>query len=124
MKSSIAYDIRQSSPLKINRRFGGTCHRQQSFMLVSCMAYSLILNMEATRSSETSVDFHRSTRSYIPKDRTLQLYNYTEQSRLDIFKMYSTNISGHFKFKSAIITGVGEDKIRTAPLISRIPGCR
>jgi hypothetical protein len=34
------------------------------FMLVSCLAYSQTLNMEATCSSETSVDVHRITVLY------------------------------------------------------------
>jgi hypothetical protein len=40
-------------------------------MLVSCSAYST-LKMEATCCSETSVDFQRTTRRYIPEDSTLQ----------------------------------------------------
>jgi hypothetical protein len=42
-----------------------------AFMLVSCVAYSSALKMEATCSSETSVNFHRTARSYIPEDRIL-----------------------------------------------------
>jgi hypothetical protein len=38
------------------------------FMLVS---YSSALKMEAVSSSETSVDFQRTTRRYIPEDRNL-----------------------------------------------------
>jgi hypothetical protein len=41
------------------------------FMLVSCLAYSLILKIEAVFSSKVSVDFQRPTWHYIPKDRTL-----------------------------------------------------
>jgi hypothetical protein len=40
----------------------------------SCLAYSSTLKMEATRSSETSVDFYRTTWRYIPEDRTLHNY--------------------------------------------------
>jgi hypothetical protein len=40
------------------------------FMLVSCLVYSSKLKMEATCSSETSVDFQRVTRCYIPEDRS------------------------------------------------------
>jgi hypothetical protein len=43
-----------------------------AFALVSFFAYSCTLKMEATCSSETSVDFQRSTWRYIPEDRTLQ----------------------------------------------------
>jgi hypothetical protein len=75
--------------LKINRRFGGTCLNLQgrrisqarnqhkelclspSFTLVSCSAYSSTPKMEAICSSETSVDFQRIARRYIPEDSTL-----------------------------------------------------
>jgi hypothetical protein len=40
-------------------------------MLVSCLAYSLIIKMEAIYFSETSVNFDRTTRCDIPQDRTL-----------------------------------------------------
>jgi hypothetical protein len=46
------------------------------FMLVSCLAYSLILKMEATCSSETSVDFQWTTQYYIPQDKTLHNHHY------------------------------------------------
>jgi hypothetical protein len=42
------------------------------FTLVSsCLAYSSTLNIDATLSSETSVDYQRTTWHYIPEDRTL-----------------------------------------------------
>jgi hypothetical protein len=44
------------------------------FTLLSCLAYSSTLQMEAVCSSETSVDFQRTTRRYIPEDRTLHPY--------------------------------------------------
>jgi hypothetical protein len=42
-----------------------------AFMLVSCLAYSSTLKMEAICSSDTSVDFQQFTRRYIPEDSTL-----------------------------------------------------
>jgi hypothetical protein len=39
--------------------------------LVSYLAYSTTLKMEAIYSSETSVDFQQTTRRYIPEDRTI-----------------------------------------------------
>jgi hypothetical protein len=57
-KSSIFWDITPWALL-------ATC-----FALGSCLAYSSTLKMEATRSSETSVDFHRTTRRYNPEVRT------------------------------------------------------
>jgi carbohydrate-selective porin OprB len=40
-------------------------------MLVSSLAYSQTLNMEATCSFETPADFQRTTRRYTPQDVTL-----------------------------------------------------
>jgi hypothetical protein len=41
-------------------------------MPVSCLAYSSIVKMVATCSSQTSVDFQRTTWRYIPDKRTLK----------------------------------------------------
>jgi hypothetical protein len=43
-------------------------------MLVSCLAYSFNLKMEAIISSETSIDFHRTTKRYIPEERILDIF--------------------------------------------------
>jgi hypothetical protein len=43
------------------------------FRLVSCLVYSSTLRMEATCSSEMSIDFKRTTRPYIPEDRSLHI---------------------------------------------------
>jgi hypothetical protein len=55
-----------------------------AFTLVSCWAYSFTQKMEATYSFEMSTDFQRTTRRYIPEDRTLQL----EQITSCLFSMY------------------------------------
>jgi hypothetical protein len=41
-------------------------------MLVSCLAYSSMLRMEGTCSSETSVDTQQTTRCYIPESSALR----------------------------------------------------
>lgn len=46
--------------------------KRKFFMLVSCLAYYSILKMETIYSSERSVDFHPTTRLYVPGDRTLR----------------------------------------------------
>jgi hypothetical protein len=87
LKSTIFFDITPYSPLKVNRRFGGTyrLHLQSRRIsraknqreircqaeLASCSAYSSTMKMEAIFSSETSGDFQRTTRRYIPEDRAL-----------------------------------------------------
>jgi hypothetical protein len=86
--SSIFWDMASCSPLKFIQHFRGTHspHLQgqrisQASMLclpsvftqASCLAYSSTLKMEATYSSETSVDFQWTTWHYIQGDRTLQI---------------------------------------------------
>jgi hypothetical protein len=86
---TIIWDITPYSPLKVNQRFGGThrLHLQSPRYMpskkpawkkvanrASCSAYSSTLKMEAMCSSETSADFQRTTRRYIPEDSTL--YNH------------------------------------------------
>jgi hypothetical protein len=78
MKSSILWYITSCSPLNVNQRFGGTCplHLQgiriTCSTLVSHLPYSSTLKTEVTRPPETSVDFQRTTRRYIPENRTLR----------------------------------------------------
>jgi hypothetical protein len=78
MKSLIFWDITPCSLLKVNRRFGGSRAKLGNFFaLVSCFVYSSTFKMEAICSSETSVDFKRTTRRYILEDRTPQPINYS-----------------------------------------------
>jgi hypothetical protein len=65
MKSSIFWDITLRSAVKVGWRFGGKCGLL--FFTLVYLAYSPTLKMEATCSSETSVDFQRTTRRYIPE---------------------------------------------------------
>jgi hypothetical protein len=61
-------NIMPCSPLKVNRSFRGTSLPPSS-TLVSCLAYSSTIKMEATYSSEKSVDFQQTTPHYIQQDR-------------------------------------------------------
>jgi hypothetical protein len=69
MKNAVFWDV---APCRssVNRRFGGTCHLH---IQCSSLADFSTLKMEATRSSETSVQFTRSTRRHIPEDGILHL---------------------------------------------------
>jgi hypothetical protein len=93
MKKFIFWDITPCSPLKVKRRFGETyrihCQGRRisqakyergnsACHLLSC--WFRPPKMDATCSSETSVDFKQTTWRYIPRDRTLQ-----EPLLLDIF---------------------------------------
>jgi hypothetical protein len=82
MKSIIFWDITPCSAFKVNRRFGGTYRlhlqgrkisgarnrRESRWKAELCFppVYFSIMKMEATLSSETSADFQRTTRRYIP----------------------------------------------------------
>jgi hypothetical protein len=71
-----------------NEREGGSSAELATcFALVSWLTYFSTLRMEATCSSETSVDFQRTTRRYIPEDRTLHnhLYENLKSYLLNIF---------------------------------------
>jgi hypothetical protein len=83
------WDIMLCSLLKVNQCFWGTyCLHLQlknepskksgwkfclspAFTLVSCLAYSSTLKMEAVCFSKTVVDFQRTTWHYIPEDSNL-----------------------------------------------------
>jgi hypothetical protein len=77
-KSYIVWDITPCSQLKVNRRFGGTCHLhlqgRRIYELSKKPAWKLVasraaLKMELIFFSERWVDFQRTTRLYIAEDR-------------------------------------------------------
>jgi hypothetical protein len=45
------------------------------FILVSCLAYFLTLKMEATYSTETSVDFQWTTQRYFAENNAMNAFN-------------------------------------------------
>jgi hypothetical protein len=75
MKRFIFWNTMQRSPLKVNRRFGGTCRLHRHGRRISQARNQRESRWQAKMgvicSSETSVDFQRTTRRYIAKDRTL-----------------------------------------------------
>jgi hypothetical protein len=75
MKSTIVWDIMPYSPLKINRRFGGTSRLHLQGRRISRARNQResrwkALNVEAIRYAETLVDIKRTTPRYIPEDGT------------------------------------------------------
>jgi hypothetical protein len=89
MKISTSWDIARFTKLHANRRFGGTCrlhlqgrrisqarNRREAghcLLLASCWFLTCLLRplkIDVTYSSETSVEFKRTTRHYIPEDKT------------------------------------------------------
>jgi hypothetical protein len=78
IKISIYWDITPCRPLKVNRCFAETCWihlqgRKTSWTrnLREAGSKQGSLKKEATFPSETSIDFQRTTRCYIPEDTTL-----------------------------------------------------
>jgi hypothetical protein len=79
--SSVFGDVTPCSPARINQRLGGpyrlylqeTSKKQARiaacFLLVSCLAYSSTLKMEAICSSEMLIGFYRTTWYYTQEDR-------------------------------------------------------
>jgi hypothetical protein len=98
--------------LKDNRRFRGACrlHHQgrinqtrdqgefkwQEELLVSCLGYFLTLKIEATCSYETSVDFQRTTRRYIPEDGTLHNHRCENLKSYELFSSLASKTSHGF----------------------------
>jgi hypothetical protein len=77
MKSNISWYMTPCSPLKVN-----WLSLSPAFTLVSCSFYSSTMKTEAICTSETSVEFRRTTRRYNP--RYINLYNH----RCDNLKSY------------------------------------
>jgi hypothetical protein len=63
------------------------------FMLVSCLAYSLALKIEATYSCETSVLLQRTTRRCIPEDRTVHNHHCENLILTDLHELSSLSFS-------------------------------
>jgi hypothetical protein len=131
MMSSIFWDITPCNPLKHNQCFGGMCRlhfkdqriRQArnkpgisachiAFTLVSYLAYSSALKMEATYSSETLVEFQRTTRRYIPEDITL-ISSCFLVSDLAVFMCVLFSIFPLTKHPNIIISNSVSIKIKT-----------
>jgi hypothetical protein len=86
MKGSIFWDITPCSPFKVNPCFGGICHvhiqdrricqarnehEAGSKKRSARLAYSSLLKIDVTCSSETSVDLQLTAWHYIQEDTTL-----------------------------------------------------
>jgi hypothetical protein len=83
LMSCVSLHTTHCSHLKVNWCFGGTrgihlqdwrisqARTQHEACNKLCLAYSSVLKMDATYSSEMSVDFQRNTRRCIPENRTL-----------------------------------------------------
>jgi hypothetical protein len=88
------WDITLCSALKVNRRFRGTycLHLQKPvkiralfptcFTLVSCLASFWTLKMESICYSETSADFQRNTRGFMPEERTRKHFTASHAAKL------------------------------------------
>jgi hypothetical protein len=86
MKSPVFRDITPCSPLKVNRRFGGT-RRSAYYLLRAGFLLGLLFVIEdgGECSSETSADFHWTTWRYTPENKLLnneyqKKHNYSNPS--------------------------------------------
>jgi hypothetical protein len=59
------------------------------FVLVSCLAYALILKTDVTSSCETSVDFQQATQHYVPEGRTLHNHCFLAKHQLTVNRLHS-----------------------------------
>jgi hypothetical protein len=80
----------------------GLKNKPPHFKFVSCSAYSSTLKMEAICSSETSVDFQRTTRRYIPGDSTLNSV---------YFLSYDCNMAGYISKKLELIKTIIQNRL-------------
>jgi hypothetical protein len=85
------------------------------FTLISYLAYSSALNLEATSSTETSEDFQRSTRRYISEDITLQ---YVYNSEYLYFNFASS--SSQFFYSISLFSMVVDFIINRGNIISHV----
>jgi hypothetical protein len=107
MKSYILRYTMPYSPLKVNRHFRGKdlLHLQAElclppvFKLVSCLAYSSTLNVEARSFSETSADFQRITRWYIQENRTL--HNFSDSDLILYWRSLHITVKPQISLSSA-----------------------
>jgi hypothetical protein len=77
MKNYNFFDIMPCSPLKLNRRFGGTCRLHLQDLIISQArnqrgegGKEVELKMETTCPPEMWVDSEQATRRHLPEDRT------------------------------------------------------
>jgi hypothetical protein len=99
---SVAYTQRQNSSAFAHVRSRGNCAAHKLCLiflcnffsllatcstLVYCLAYSSTLKMEATFSSEMSVDFQRTIPRYIPEDRTLLFETFSSPINISRFTL-------------------------------------
>jgi hypothetical protein len=73
MKTTVFWDVTLCSPLKVNRRFVGIYRR----VFATCYHPGILLGFFDPKDGgdmfyDTSVDFQRTTRRYIPEDSTFQ----------------------------------------------------
>jgi hypothetical protein len=105
--STIFWDITPCSPLKVNRRFGETStpfsgsKNKPSKIPAWKQAAVLLPKMKAICFFETSVDFLRTKRRYIPEDSTLYIVS-IPNFIFQVPVVFASKRKAHEQFSSAI----------------------
>jgi hypothetical protein len=123
MKITVFWDIIPCSPLKVNRRFGGT----DRFHLEGCRISRTrnqresrwqALKMEAICSSETSVDFQRNTRRYITEESTIHNHCCENlKSYMEFFMFYVDELEAAKCWGTKAISEERSDKSQSVYLV-------
>jgi hypothetical protein len=85
MNSCIFWNITPCSSLEVNRCFGGTCGLYLLDRKVTQARNGH--KHKSSRGSETSIDFQRTTRRYIPEDRSLNTFQFINLKMLQSYYM-------------------------------------
>jgi hypothetical protein len=122
--------------MEVIRRF-----RREGFLaaclLVSCLAYSSILKIEATCSSETLITIQRTTRRYVPEDRIsrkniwlhfpkIRVGKKRQKRKLEVITEWMSEERQPAKVFSTFVTSAGPERRRTTfrTRLKRIPQSR
>jgi hypothetical protein len=95
MKSTIFWDITPCSPLKVNRRFGGTYHLHLQGRRISRARNQRENKWQAE-------DFQLTTRCCIPEDSTLRLNKFNKCTRIFTLCLHFDNL---FSDSQGVICG-------------------
>jgi hypothetical protein len=95
--------------MKVDGKQSFSCH------LICCSAYSSIVKMEAVCSSETPVDFQRTTRRYIPEDSTLHIHRCEDLKSYIMFGLFLQSNSNYMQTRELKLVGEISRRVSMVP---------